>query len=171
MKMKYGHAQPEPEAGRGEPRADMKYGHAFPSIESLADSVLNAEYFYKLGPFSERHGCWEITYHGGPGAHPGPAGGIEQLVDRYVTVSVLRMSPLTEPAACCEIEVWAGAEEGIRFTRRRISQFQTSDEEFGSEAFRAMTKEGLQRATKVALELRPSDLTETYLSPRAAPLG
>ena len=149
----------------------MKYGHAFSDIEILADSVLNSEHFYSLGPFSERHGCWEITYHGGPGSHPGPAGGNEQLVDRYVTISLLRMSPMTEPGACCEIEVWAGAEEGIRFTRRLVSQFQTSDEKFGTEAFRAMTKESLQRATKVALELRPSDLTETYLPSASARLG
>ena len=86
---------------------------------------------------------------------------------------------MTELGARYEIEVWAGAEDhkgGIGPTRRQsirqlVSQFQTSEEGFFTDAFHTTFKESLQRATKVALELGPFDLTENYLPPRSAHLG
>ena len=130
------------------------------SIEGFVSKFLESQHFKSLGPFSERHGAWEITFHKSP--QP------EEKLDRFVVLALVEMPTVPSSATSYDIEVWTGAEDGTRFVRRFIAGFRASAGEFRSEAFEKTVKEKLERAVEVAKQITPADLTEAYLPTRSS---
>lgn len=74
-------------------------------------------------------------------------------LDRFVLLT------LTEAPGWCDLELWAGAEDGARFVRRLVGQLDVRPEQLEDPA----VGELLGRALELAGHLQRSDLVEAYL--------
>lgn len=74
-------------------------------------------------------------------------------LDRFVLLT------LTEAPGVCDLELWAGAEDGARFVRRLVGQLDVRPEHLED----AVVGELLRRALDLAGHLQRSDLVDAYL--------
>ena len=105
---------------------------------------------------SERHGSWEWTFR----KH-------DRRLDRFVSLAFTSLPPTVPDADWYAAEVWAGAEENDRYTRKLVSSFRASLQEAHAEQLRAALKEPLERAMSIAKSFTARDLDETYIRPRS----
>jgi hypothetical protein len=118
------------------------------SLENLVRDTIQTEGFRLQGPFSERHGSWEVTCT--------QDGSLDGLA-RFVSLA------LTEMSDSCEIEVRAGAEQGNRYVRKRAEMFAVGCGRLTVDETLKRIVLGLRRAIQTAKELQTSGLTEVYL--------
>lgn len=123
----------------------------FGTLEQLARASAAAKGFQALGSFAERHGSGEISFHK------------RQDLDRFASFA------LTEVRGSCDVESWAGADDGVRFVRKLISQFNTGGRRPDDPALWPRIREVLERAMEAADRLESSDLTEACLPSRSTP--
>lgn len=124
----------------------------FAKLEALATEI-GRKYDFKLAsPFGERHGSWEITFF--------RVGELNQFVSMALSSAAPRR---TAGPTTLEVEFWAGADDGLRFVRRLISQLSVDDDQLNSDSFQELVSKGLANAMDSSLRLQTSDLTDTYL--------
>lgn len=127
-------------------------------IELLRDRVIpdvcKPRGFEPTDPPADRHGSWEWSLYSK-----------SNDLDRFVSVALTSL-PHVPGASLYEVEVWAGAEKGDRYTRNLVSDFRASGLKERSEVLGSALKEPLLRAMTLANSFKPSDLTEGYLPPR-----
>jgi hypothetical protein len=99
--------------------------------------------FRPLGPLADRHGTWEVVFH----KH-------SEDLDRFVSLT------LTETSRCLDLELWAGADDGIRFVRRRVGHLNVSNADLEH------VESLIDAALEAADHLQPADLTEVYTASR-----
>jgi hypothetical protein len=130
----------------------MGRNRQFAELEALAIEVGDKHDFKLASPFGERHGSWEITF-----LH---IGNLNYFVS--IALSSTTAPPASGPATF-KVEFWAGADDGVRFVRRLISQLSVSDDQLSSPSFREMASKGLGTAMDSAVRLGSGDLADTYL--------
>jgi len=78
-------------------------------------------------------------------------------LDRFVFLTC------TEASGFCDLELWAGAEDGSRFVRRLVGQLDVRPEHLQDPVVGQRAGELLGRALELAGHLQQSDLVEAYL--------
>jgi len=81
-------------------------------------------------------------------------------LDRFVFLT------FTEAPGLCDLELWAGAEDGARFVRRLVGQLDVWSEQLEDPAVGQRVGDLLGRALELAGHLQQSDLVEAYLPTR-----
>ena len=81
-------------------------------------------------------------------------------MDRFVSIT------FTAKPGLDDLELWAGADDGARFVRRLVGQFDVRAEQLQDPALGQCVRELLRRAIELASDLQPSDLAEAYLPSR-----
>jgi len=81
-------------------------------------------------------------------------------LDRFVFLT------FTEAPGSCNLELWAGAEDGARFVRRLVGQLDIRPERLEDPAVGQRVGDLLGRALELAGHLQQSDLVEAYLPTR-----
>ena len=132
----------------------------FRTVEELISGFVESTGFKPLGPLSERHGAWEITFHKGPG--------LSDELDRFIVLAFVEMPPMPSGATQYDVEVWTGAEDGTHFVRRLVACFRASADELNKQPSKDAVKANLSRAREVAEQIGPADLIETYLPTRSS---
>jgi len=125
--------------------------------KDVVTSLCKRHHFEPTDPPAERHGSWEWTFR----KH-------DRRLDRFVSLAFTSLPPTVPDADWYAAEVWAGAEENDRYTRKLVSSFRASlQEEVHAEQLRAALKEPLERAMSIAKSFTARDLDETYIRPRS----
>jgi len=122
-------------------------------LEWLISMPFEGRGFFPLGPFAERHGSWELTFHKQ-----------SRDLDRFVSVAVTQITP----SHSYDVEVRAGAEDGKHFARRSVIELRVPSYELLLYALKGKLEDSLKKAMEIAEEIKPKDLVETYPFPRSA---
>lgn len=122
-------------------------------LEWLISMPFEDRGFSRQGPFAERHGSWELTFHKR-----------SRDLDRFVSVAVTQITP----SHSYDVEVRAGAEDGKHFARHSVIEFRVPSYELLLDALKGKLQDTLKKAMVIAEGIRPKDLEETYPFPRSA---
>jgi hypothetical protein len=111
--------------------------------------------FSHLGPGADRHGSWEWVFLKAA-----------EGLNRFVFVSCTDVAQfVTGDLPWYRVQVWAGADDHIRFVRRLTGELRANEQHLGKE-LPGMLSETLDRAMTEAERFRGVDLTEIYLPAR-----
>lgn len=119
--------------------------------------------FDEMTARAERHGSLEWVY--------GQKKSSQSTLNRFITVALTANS--VRPPDWL-VELWAGADDGQRFTRRPIGEMTIEDDEFFTNPARFEDRllAAVSRAIEIATSFSSNDLSEGYLPPRhKAPLA
>ena len=125
--------------------------------KDFISALCKRHHFEPTDPSAERHGSWEWTFR----KH-------DSDLDRFVSLAFTSLPPAVPDADWYAAEVWAGAEENDRYTRKLVSSFRASLREEHAEQLRAALKEPLERAMSIAKFLTAHDLDDSYIRPRSS---
>ena len=121
-------------------------------VRNLEEPLVNyarARGFRALGPFSERHGSWEILFHKS-----------SPRLERFVALAITQMPQSST------VEFRAGADSEGRFGRRSVMQLTVDGSQLQSEAFWGKLARGLDRAIDAAERFEVASLANSYISRR-----
>src|SRR5690348_16111496 len=110
----------------------MKYAWIFESLGASTSEFAKTFGYQVTGPFSERHGSWELTLHRRSGD-----------LDRFVSLALVATRSGGHLGRY-DVELWGGAEDGTRFTRRLVSKLRARQEDLDQSDFRAALRDSLE---------------------------
>lgn len=122
--------------------------------EAVLPRLCKTHSFARLDPVAERHGSWEWSFYKKANE-----------LNRFVLVALTSL-PSTPAEPLYSLEVWAGADDGNRFTRHLISDLRTVASESYKSQLSSCLEAPLLRAISTAESFKPADLTEAYLPSR-----
>jgi len=129
-------------------------------LEKSLRPPAEAKGYKALGPFSERHGSWEMRFYKG------------NDLNRFTVFSVTPSLPSAEQASGhYDIEIWIGADRGKHYTRLLAWSYTIEDVQLIHKAdrdqLRRLLVDGFERGMATADRITATDLTEAYLRDEA----
>lgn len=117
-------------------------------------ALCKRRHFEPMDSPAERHGSWEWTFRKR-----------ENDFDRFVSVAFTSLPPAVPNGDWYAVEVWAGAEQNDRYTRKSVSDFRATLQDNYTDQLRSALKEPLARAMSIAESFTSRDLDEAYDRP------
>lgn len=138
-------------------RNDTKVqGTILKQVEKWAISFAGEHGFQVFSPMADRHGSWEITFRRRTSCAEGQW-------DRLVCLAFTGLPVPIGTSPIYQVQVWAGAEMGDRFTKHLTSEFRVIDDTITTRvALTDTMAPRLERGFEVANQLTPRDLDKLH---------
>ena len=113
-------------------------------LEALVVGIMGGRGYLPLGPFAERHGSFQITFHA-----------LSRNLHRYV---ILAISDLLHGDVLA-LDIWVGAESDGRSARTAVVRIPVDSDMKSSSAWRKPLKQAIESAAKIAESYSANDLS------------